>query len=405
MTARATSSHWQYTRSWIGSGLYILAIAFLGIVAASGMAGVQQAIFLVLVVAAAGAALIRKRHPCVLLLLAWLTTAFATQVLLIPALFNMGVRGRDRRTLLALAFTVVLLAAVGPRGEQLVSVDGVDLEVWSTLGSWALNTIVVIVPYLIGQGVATRRDLLESYRLRAEYAEAERSARAAESVLLERARIAREAHDVLGRKLSLLVMQTGGLRINKNASEKVVDKQLKLIQESARDALEELRSIIGSIEDPNAPGTDRSDRSLVPKDLFGIRKLVDESVSSGAIVNLSESDLLHSDKLPEDISGAAYRVVQECLTNAHMHAPGAPVSIVLSGGPGEKFVVEVRNTVVMPEANGNKLPRSGRGIPRLKERARILDGELTAGEIDSVFIVRAQFPWRNHGDEEAVPQP
>ncbi|WP_299955362.1 sensor histidine kinase [uncultured Modestobacter sp.] len=373
-----------------------MVIASLTVIATSGMDGWQQTVFLALAVAAGAATLVRHRWPHALVVVAWTTTAFATQVLLIPALFNLGVRRRHRGDLVVLVATVLLLAAVAPRGERLVSIDGVDLESWMSLGSWVLNGIVVvIVPYLIGTAIGVRRDLVESYRLRAEHAEAERTARAAEAVLLERARIAREAHDVLGHKLSLLTMQAGGLELNAGADAEVVEKQARLIRQSARDALQDLRFIIGSIEtpDPLAPGY--GDRSLTPEDLCGIHKLVGESVSSGAIVDLAESNLRHPEQLPQDISRAAYRVVQEGLTNAHRHAPGAPVIVSLSGAPGEQFVVEVRNTVTVPEGKDHAEHSGGRGIPGLEERARVVGGELTVTEADSVFIVRARLPWQD----------
>lgn len=275
-------SRGQHTSPWMPTALYLLSIASLSIIAASGMTGWQQSAFLIVAVAAAGATLVRQRYPRVLLLPAWAAAAFATQILLIPALLNLGVRGRDRRNILALVVTLLLLAAVAPREEQLVSIDGADLELWPNLAGWVLNGIIVaLVPYVIGRGIATRRDLIESYRLRTEHAEAERSARAAESVLLERARIAREAHDVLGHKLSLLAMQSGGLRLNADSGAEVVERQAQLIQQSARGALDDLRSIIGSLEDPDAPCAEQDDRSLNPKDLVGLRKMVDESVSSG----------------------------------------------------------------------------------------------------------------------------
>lgn len=393
-------------RSWSGSLLHILVIASLGVVAASGMTGGSQVAFLVLVIASMGAALLRRSHPYVLLLLAGAATALATQVLLVPALFNLGVRRGARQSLPALGATVLLLAVVAPREERLVFIDGVDLQMWTHFVGWILNVIVVsAVPYLVGRGIATRRDLVESYRLRVEHAEAERSARVAESVLLERARIAREAHDVLGHKLSLLAMQAGGLGLHADAGSEVVEEQARLIQRSARGALNDLRSIIDSIETPEVNDAERVDRSLIPQDIHGIRKLVEQSVSSGAIVNLSTSGIVEHEALPKDVSRAAYRVVQECLTNAHMHAPGAPVIISLSGSPGEEFVAEVRNTVTDPDENRIRLRRSGRGIPGLKERARVVGGELTVDETDSVFIVRARIPWPLDKDEETVSQP
>lgn len=403
MTARPTLSHEQHSRSWLWSGLYLLVVASFAVVSALGLTGWRQAVFLVLAVAVGGATLVRRRCPHALTLTAWATTAWATQIFLIPALFNLGVRGRDRRGLLALAVTVVLLAAVAPREELLVSVDGVDPAVWSGLGSWVLNAVVIaLVPYLIGRSIAARRELTESYRLRAEHAEAERSARAAESVLVERARIAREAHDVLGHKLSLLAMQAGGLRLNANAGARVVEMQARLIQQSARGALDDLRSIIRSVEAPEAGAADRAARAPAAHDLHGIRKLVAESVSSGAIVALDTAELQFPERVPGDVSRAAHRVVQECLTNAHRHAPEAPVTVSVSGGPGEGFVVEVRNTVTVSEETGTEDRPGGRGLPGLRERARVVGGELAVDETDSVFIVRARFPWPADRGEEVA---
>lgn len=379
---------------WLGSGAYVFVIASLTVLAASGLNGWSRVILIGLAVLGAVAALVRRRYPYALLAVAWVTTAFATQVLLIPALFNLGVRGKGRRGLVAIVLTFVLLGAVATRGERLVSVDGVDLEAWTSVGSWLLNSVVVVlVPYLIGTAVSTRRDLTDSYRIRAEHAEAERSARAAEAVLLERARIAREAHDVLGHKLSLLTMQAGGLELNAHAGAKVVEEQAQLIRRSARAALDDLRSIIGSIESPDWSEAETTEGSLVPQDVLGIEKLIAESRSSGAIVDLVSSDLISPEAIPGKTAKAAYRVVQECLTNAHRHAPGAPVIVSLAGSPGHRLVIEVRNAVTDPVCEPERPGHGGRGLPGLQERARTVGGKLTVTESDSVFIVRAELPW------------
>lgn len=389
---RSESAH--RSADWARSAAYVLVIAALAVLAASGMTGWHQAILIGLAALAAAATFVRQRFPYALLLVAWATTAFATQVLLIPALFNLGVRRKGWRGLLAVALTFMLLGAVAARQERLVSVDGVDLEAWNGVGSWLLNSVVVVlVPYLIGSSVAARRDLTDSYRIRAEHAEAERSARTAEAVLLERARIAREAHDVLGHKLSLLTMQAGGLELNADAGAEVVEEQAQLIRRSARAALDDLRSIIGSIEAPNWLDPESTHRLLVPQDILGIEKLIAESRSSGAIVDLTSSDLSTPEALPEKTARAAYRIVQECLTNAHRHAPGAPVLVSLAGSPGQRLVIEVRNAVTDPISEPEHPGHGGRGLPGLQERARTVGGELTVNESDSVFIVRADLPW------------
>lgn len=391
-TPRLESVH--RSADWARSTAYVFVIASLAVLAASGMNGWPQMLLIGLAALGAAAALVRQRYPYALIVVAWTTTAFATQVLLIPALFNVGVRRKGRRGLLAIALTFVLLGVVAARGERLVSVDGVDLEAWTSVGSWLLNSIVVVlVPYLIGTAVAARRDLTDSYRIRAEHAEAERSARAAEAVLLERARIAREAHDVLGHKLSLLTMQAGGLELNAHAGAEVVEEQAQLIRRSARAALDDLRSIIGSIETSDWLDSEATERSLVPRDILGIEKLVAESRSSGAIVDLVSCDLSTPEALPEKTTRAAYRIVQECLTNAHRHAPGVPVIVSLAGSPGQHLVIEVRNAVTDPASEPERPGHGGRGLPGLQERARTVGGELTVNESDSVFIIRADLPW------------
>lgn len=391
-TPRRHSAHGS--AHWARSAAYVFVVAALAVLAASGMSGWPQAIFIGLAALAAAATFVRQRFPYALLVVAWVTTAFATQVLLIPALFNLGVRRKGRQGFLVIAMTFVLLGAVAARGERLVSVDGVDLEAWNSVGSWLLDSVVVVlVPYLVGNAIAARRDLTDSYRIRAEHAEAERSARTAEAVLLERARIAREAHDVLGHKLSLLTMQAGGLELNAGAGAEVVEKQAQLIRRSARAALDDLRAIIGSIETPDWPAPESTDRSLVPQDILGIEKLIAESRSSGAIVDLACSGLSTPEAVPEKATRAAYRIVQECLTNAHRHAPGAPVLVSLAGSPGQHLVIEVRNAVTEPFSEPERPGHGGRGLPGLQERARTVGGELTVNESDSVFIVRADLPW------------
>lgn len=394
MTERSSPSFERRSTSQARTCCYILVITSLTLMAASGIGGWQQAALISLGVLGAAAALLRKRYPYALLAVAWATTALATQVLLLPALFNLGVRRRNWRSLVAIGLTILILAGVAPRGESLVSIDGVDLDTWTSLASWLLNGIVVVIaPYLAGTAVAARRDLTSSYLLRAEHAEAERSARAAEAVLLERTRIAREAHDVLGHKLSLLTMQAGGLELNAHAGQRVVEEQAQLMRRSARAALDDLRSIIWSLETHEVLGAKCLERSLTPQDVLGIQRLVEESRVSGAVVELMTSKLTGPELMPEESSRAAYRVVQECLTNAHRHSPGAPVIISLAGAPDLGLVIEVRNAVTHPDASGDSPGNGGRGLPGLQERARSVGGELKASESDSVFIVRAELPW------------
>ncbi|MFK3671437.1 sensor histidine kinase [Leifsonia aquatica] len=381
---------------WLRTCFYVVVITALGVLAAIESTGWERVAVIALTATSVAAALVRGRYPYALLFVAWIATALATQVLLAPAVFTVGVHRRDKRSFAAIALTIALLGLVAPRGERLVSIDGIDLESLTAFGSWLLNAIVVVVvPYSIGLVLGVRRELIASYRLRAEFAEVERAARANEAVLLERARIAHEAHDILGHKLSLLTMQAGGLELNAGAGADVIEKQAQLIRQSARAALDDLRSIIGALEASDLPDTDQT---LIPQDLLGIRKLIEASRSSGATVELITSNMDETDRLPESMIRAAYRIVQEGLTNAHRHAAGAPIIVSLAGSPGDTLTVEIRNTVDTTVGAGPS--RSGRGLPGLRERVRLVGGTLEVENADAVFILRARLPWANSSSEQ-----
>ncbi len=378
---------------WIGSVLYLVAIAAVTVVTASGLRGWDLALFLVLAAALAAATQLRTRWPFLLVVIAAVTALTSTQIFLAPAVFNLGVRRNSRWDPAVLALCIGLLAVVSGRDERLVSLDGLAPDEWSPLGSWVLNVIAVIgIPYVAGLAIASRRELLDSLRARAAHAEAERTARAAEAVLLERARIASEAHDVLGHKLSLLTMQAGGLELNADAGPEVVAHQARLIRTSARAALNDLRSIIGSLDARESPDVDSLDSGTVVNDLSSIHRLVDESVQSGATVHLQLPSAIEHRDFDRAITRAAYRIVQEGLTNAHKHAPGLPVSVTLDGSPSSGLHIEVRNPNA-PAASSLASARSGRGIPGLRERARIVGGELSVRDDTSAFVLSARLPW------------
>jgi signal transduction histidine kinase len=386
------------------TALHLVAVLGLTALAASGDDVGRRVVVLVLAVPAAAAVLVRRRHPFALLGVAAITTLLATQVLLVPAMLNLGLRRGGRQALLGVAGAVAVLAVVAPRGERLISVDGVEPDGWAAVGTWALDAAaVVLVPYVIGAAIGVRRDLMDSYRARAEQAEAQRAARAASAVLLERTRIAREAHDVLGHKLALLSMQAGGLEVNPRADPAVIEAQARLIRESAGKALDDLRYIIGSLDTAqDALGADAgAPRPLTPQDVSGVAALVAQSRASGATVHLDDSGLHHPERLPPDASRAAHRIVRECLTNAHRHAAGAPVTVSLAGRSGTELVIEVRNPVHRASAAASGPRRTGRGLPGLRERARAVGGRFVADGDDAEFLVRAVLPWPDSRGEGA----
>lgn len=353
------------------------------VIVAVNARGVQLAACLALGLLACGAVFARVRYPYALLAVAWVMTLAVTQMLLIPALFSLGVRRRNLISVGALVVTVALLGATYSRGERLVSVDGVDLDAAGSLLAWILNVIAVVaVPYLLGVSLNVRRELMRSYEERAVHAEQERAALDREAVLMERQRISSEVHDILGHKLALISMQAGALEVNADSGAANVERQAARIGQSARDGLVDLRTIIGTLDA----------QDLMPYGLEAISKLVEESRASGASVELDLGRIERASDVPEDVGRAGYRIVQESLTNAHRHAPGATVRVAVAGRPGDALHLEIRNQLPLGGLR-DPTPPSGRGLPGLRERARSVGGQFHTTIDGADFLARAELPW------------
>nr|WP_281366145.1 histidine kinase [Janibacter cremeus] len=227
--------------------------------------------------------------------------------------------------------------------------------------------IVVAVGYSIG----SRRALVRSWVDRARTAEAEQRARVAQAQTSERARIAREMHDVLAHRISLVTMHSGVLTYRQDLPEAERRDALAAIDSNARAALTDLREVLGVLRDPEGAGPLRPQSTLTD-----LPELVEGATSAGTPVTLEWRDV-DAATVPETISRTAYRVVQEGLTNARKHAPGATVVITLAGRPGRELHLEVsnpRSVGVAPE-----VPASGLGLLGLAERIELSGGRMQHG--------------------------
>ncbi|GAB2850986.1 histidine kinase [Actinocorallia aurea] len=239
----------------------------------------------------------------------------------------------------------------------------------------------------IGWGLwrRSRRLLLASLRERAELAEAGAELRAERARQEAREEIAREMHDVLGHRLSLLSLYAGALQYNETASREETARASGLIAENARLALTELREVIGVLR--ARQGADERPQPC----LEDLGRLVEEERAAGGRIALILPKL---GAAPASVGRAAYRIVQETLTNARKHAPGTAVDVAVSGGPGRGLTIQVAN----PLPPGVPSPE-GHGLLGLVERARMAGGDLTAGPCGDVFQVSAWLPW-----PETVPK-
>jgi len=254
-------------------------------------------------------------------------------------------------------------------------------------GWWALLVIAVGVALVAwGQGDRARQALLASLRERARRAEAEQASRVAEARVAERARIAREMHDVLAHRLSLLATYAGALEYRPDAPPEQLARAAGVVRDGVHQALDELREVITVLRDDDGDG----DGKHPLPGLADLDGLIAETRDAGTDVEVTRR-VTQPEDLPGGLGRTAYRVVQEGLTNARKHAPGRPVRVLLAGKPGGRLVVELANPVgpADPVING-----SGTGLIGLTERVRLAGGEIDHTiSADGEFVLRAWLPW------------
>ncbi|MFI7110644.1 sensor histidine kinase [Nonomuraea sp. NPDC050227] len=244
----------------------------------------------------------------------------------------------------------------------------------------AFGVTIVLTVYAWGIVIRARRQLVWSLRQRAETA-------AEDAKRLERERIAREMHDVLAHRISMLSLHAGALEFRPDAPAEDVARAAGAIRSNAHLALQDLREVIGVLRHtpPGAadPVPDRPQPTLAD-----LPALVEECRQAGMDVRL---DLGAADGVPAGAGRNVYRIVQEALTNARKHADGAPVAVAVAGEPGEGVSAEVRNPVW--SRHGPRMPGAGAGLIGLTERAELAGGRLEHGVTGGEFRVRAWLPW------------
>jgi signal transduction histidine kinase len=249
---------------------------------------------------------------------------------------------------------------------------------------WTVVLIGAVVAW--GMFVRARRQLVLSLRDRAVRAESEQQLRVEQARHQERARIAREMHDVLAHRISLLSVHAGALEFRPDALPAEIAQAAGVIRASAHQALQDLREVIGVLRDDAGDGApERPQPSLT--DLPG---LIDESRRAGMAVKW-ENRVNDVSVVPANIGRSAYRTVQEGLTNARKHAPGAAVRVMVGGSAGTGLTVEVRNPLVKTAPD---IPGAGAGLIGLTERAMLAGGRLEHGRtVQGDFRVHAWLPW------------
>ena len=310
------------------------------------------------------------------------TGEFGPQLSIFPvlvAVFSAASRLRGWSVVPVAVATLILNVGAWAATRQGDSGDFWPWMLWA--GAWGTGTFV-----------RRREDAAAHHAGRAALLEVEARTAAAESTQRERDRIARELHDVVGHSVTMMVVQAGAERLRLGDGAGRTGDVLEGIEESGRAALAELRTMLGVMRDSPAD-------ELAPlTGLTGVPALVDGIRQAGLPIELScePADLLAGDGKPSDAAGlAAYRIVQEALTNVVRHSGTVPTRVRLEGS-AQSLGVEVENDE--PVTAPARQPSSGRGIAGMRERAQALGGTFEAGPgPDGGFRVMASVPHRGVG--------
>ncbi|WP_283137225.1 sensor histidine kinase [Rhizohabitans arisaemae] len=258
--------------------------------------------------------------------------------------------------------------------------------IWMTV---LIGTLIIAVVSVWGMLVRARRELVHSLRERTVRAESEAALRVERARQLERQRIAREMHDVLAHRISLLSLHAGALEFRPDAPSEEIARAAGAIRTSAHQALQDLREVIGVLRGPYGQPDGTPERPQ-PK-LADLPALIEESREAGAEVTF-DITLEDLGSVPEGLGRNIYRIAQEGLTNARKHAQGRQVRVTVAGSPGTGLAVEIRNH--LPSGGVTEIPGTGTGLIGLKERADLVGGSLEHGPtLGGEFRLRAWLPW------------
>jgi len=266
---------------------------------------------------------------------------------------------------------------------------------WTAVGALVLESVVfvgiisavisTVTPLLIGREMHERRRRVKELQERAERAEREREEQARLAVSEERARIARELHDVVAHQMTVMTIQAeGARRIADGADPRVVDA-LETIRVAGHGALAELRRTVGLLRAPeDEPGTEPLPR------LADVERLVDRVRAAGVPIELVVRGERH--RLSDGAELSAYRIVQESLTNAVRHGgPGVSVTVTITFTPDS---LEVSVYDDGRGASNEGTADGGHGIVGMRERIAVLGGEFNAApKPGGGYLVRATIPF------------
>ncbi|GAA4192974.1 histidine kinase [Microbacterium oryzae] len=320
---------------------------------------------------------LRRRAPVVVGTLVAVVAGFSTLAVPAALLMLVSVATRRRWQEIAVVSSGVIASSV------VVEMTGATLlpsaDPLSELGLFVpLLVAVLAVAIAIGISIGGRRELVASLRERAQLSRREQALRESRAREHERTRIAQEMHDALGHRLSLVAMHAAALRYRTDLTSAETRSAVDLVHDNSRCALQELREVLAVLrEHPD-------DASSPLPTLADLDDLVAQHPDASLQVDVDTAGI------PVTVSRHAFRIVQECLTNARKHAPGRRVCVALSGEVGKTLCISVSNELLEAMASTSG---GGFGLIGIDERARTVGGSARAHVDGGAHIVEVELPW------------
>jgi signal transduction histidine kinase len=266
--------------------------------------------------------------------------------------------------------------------------------------------VLILALWVIGDNVRVRRAYVAGLEERAVWVDAQRAAEARRAAGAERARIARELHDVVAHHVAVMAVQAGAARMLNESLDQQTRDLLTSIEDSAHQAMSELRRLLGVLRRDDSSAAAEPPSAPAPQPGLGqLGQLVEQVRQAGLPVHLTEAG--GAGELPDSVDLSAYRIVQEALTNVLKHAGPVPTTVCVRRTRGEVTLV-VTNRPPAAVLTGATAPgpsgpsdRPGHGLIGMRERAGMAGGELRAGPTaDGGFQVLARLP---AGPRAALP--
>jgi len=325
------------------------------------------------------AVLLRHRFPALAVVVA-AATLLVSPAALGAALFCQAsvARHQARRWAIASAAWIVLAKVLG-------LLFGPESSPWSSASSFELTVaiagtaLVTVVAWLLDSLAAESRSVSAAELARHEADQA----RLEQARLAERDRIAREMHDALAHRLSLVALHAGALAYRTDLDSATARDTAALIQANARQSLADLRTVLGTLRDADA-GPEPPQPTLTE-----LPVLFAEAEDAGQRIDRRVGEL---GDVGDHVSRQAYRIIQEALTNARKHAPGAPVTVRVDRGPDD-VRIRVSNPVADLVPAGRTTP--GYGLVGVAERVSSVGGTEHHGVVDRRFLLEVSLPVRS----------